>query len=198
MYAKTVTPILNVSDLSQSFDWFECFGWQKRWEYGESPDFGAVGSGAVEIFLCVDGQGGRGEDGVWVSIWVDDVDAVHAHCQERGLDVMRPPTDEEWNVREMLIQHPDGHVFRVSQAQFGDETELETALRESGPPLPIDRAEVPVRIEQRLAALLHDLAAHKHMSLSSCLEETLLHISNRWAVGWPAPTRIGPWSSSRP
>ena len=43
------------------------------------------------------------------------------------------------------------------------------------PPLEIERVDVPVRLERRLAALLHDLAAHKRMSLSSCLEETLLH-----------------------
>jgi len=35
--------------------------------------------------------------------------------------------------------------------------------------------EVPVRLEKRLAALLHDVAAHKRMTLNSCLEETLLH-----------------------
>ena len=35
--------------------------------------------------------------------------------------------------------------------------------------------DVPVRLEKRLAALLDDLAKHKRMSLSSCLEEILLH-----------------------
>jgi hypothetical protein len=34
---------------------------------------------------------------------------------------------------------------------------------------------VPVRLEKRLAALLLDLAEHKRMSVSSCLEEILLH-----------------------
>jgi hypothetical protein len=32
---------------------------------------------AHEIFLCAHGQVGRGEHGVWLSVWVDDVDAVH-------------------------------------------------------------------------------------------------------------------------
>ncbi len=32
-----------------------------------------------------------------------------------------------------------------------------------------------VRLESRLAALLEDLAEYKSMSLTSCLEETLLH-----------------------
>ena len=53
---------------------------------------GAVGSGRCEIFLCLDGQGGRGREGgtggggqgVWLSVWVDDVDAVHATCVGAG------------------------------------------------------------------------------------------------------------------
>ena len=46
-----------------------------------------------------------------MSIWVDDVDAVHRRCLEQGLDVTWPPTDMPWNVREMHVRHPDGHVF---------------------------------------------------------------------------------------
>ena len=44
-----------------------------------------------------------------------------------------------------------------------------------GPPVEIERVDVPVRLEKRLAALLADLAEHKRMSLSSCLEEILVH-----------------------
>ena len=53
--------------------------------------------------------------GVWISIFVDNVDEVHARCIEQGLDVTWPPTDMPWNVREAHIRHPDGHVFRISQ-----------------------------------------------------------------------------------
>ena len=48
-------------------------------------------------------------------------------------------------------------------------------LFNAGPPIKIERADVPVRLEKRLAALLQDLAKHKRMSVSSCLEEMLLH-----------------------
>jgi uncharacterized glyoxalase superfamily protein PhnB len=51
-----------------------------------------------------------------VSIWVTDVDAVHARCLAEGLEVTHPPTDEPWNVREFNVRHRDGHVFRVSHA----------------------------------------------------------------------------------
>ena len=131
MNAKGLTPILNVSDIQQSFDWFEKLGWKKGWDWGDPPTFGGVCSGKCEIFLCLDGQGGRGkgdqsstfgeeggesaDKGVWMSIWVDDVDEVHRHCLDQGIEIMWDPTDMPWNVREMHIRHPDGHVFRVSQ-----------------------------------------------------------------------------------
>jgi len=44
------------------------------------------------------------------------VDAVYQHCLTQGLEVTWPPTDEPWNVREMHVRHPDGHVFRISQS----------------------------------------------------------------------------------
>lgn len=131
MLAHGLTPILNVSDLEASFAWFEKLGWRKCWDWGDPPGFGAVSSGRCEIFLCHDGQGSRGrstlaatfgpdrndaaDKGVWMSVWVADVDAVHRECVAQGLEVTWPPTDMPWNVREMHVRHPDGHVFRISR-----------------------------------------------------------------------------------
>ena len=61
MQAHGVTPILNVSDLEASFAWFGKLGWSKLWDWGDPPSFGAVGSGACEIFLSQDKQGARAE-----------------------------------------------------------------------------------------------------------------------------------------
>ena len=132
MQAHRVNPILNVSNIRESFAWFEKLGWKKSWDWGDPPDFGGVCSGDCEIFLCLNGQGGRGkgsasmtfgpkgnqsgDKGAWMSIWVDDVDAIHQHCVAQGLDVTWPPKDMPWNVREMHVRHPDGHVFRISQS----------------------------------------------------------------------------------
>ena len=133
MTVKRINPILNVSNIIESFAWFEKFGWKKGWEWGHPVvTFGGVCSGQCEIFLCQGGQGGRGkganvatfgpqgdqdaDQGVWMSIWVDDVDAVHRECVEKGLDITWPPTDMPWGVRELHVRHPDGHVFRVSQS----------------------------------------------------------------------------------
>ena len=133
---ERVVPILNVSDIHESFAWFEKLGWRKGFEWkadasDDEPGFGSVEAAGYEIFLCRDGQGSRGrgtnqrtfgpdgdetaDKGAWMSIWVDDVDAVHERCVTEGLDITHPPTDEPWGVRECHVRHPDGHVFRISQ-----------------------------------------------------------------------------------
>lgn len=131
MDAHGITPILNVSDINASFAWFEKWGWKKRWDWGSPPTFGAVGSGTCQIFLCQGAQGGRGrgsntttfqkdgdeaaDKGVWMSVWVEDVDKVHEESIKADLEVMFPPTDMPWHVREMHVRHPDGHVFRIGR-----------------------------------------------------------------------------------
>lgn len=133
MNITAVTPILNVSDLDASFAWFAQLGWHKGWDWGEPASFGAVFVGDdIQLFLCLDAQGGRGrgdndrtfgaggderaDRGVWMSVFLDDVDALHERCASAGLDVTFPPTDMPWGVREMHVRHPDGHVFRLSQS----------------------------------------------------------------------------------
>ncbi|HET7609726.1 MAG TPA: bleomycin resistance family protein [Gammaproteobacteria bacterium] len=131
MKVHRLTPILNVSDIQESFEWFEKLGWKKAWDWGSPPTFGGVCCDDSEIFLCEGGQGGRGHTGlpmtfgpesdealeraVWMSMWVDDVDAVHRRCLEQGIEITWPPTNMPWGARELHVRHPDGHVFRVSK-----------------------------------------------------------------------------------
>jgi catechol 2,3-dioxygenase-like lactoylglutathione lyase family enzyme len=127
MKVEHLTPILSVSNIEESFAWFEKLGWKKGWDWGDPPTFGGVCSGESEIFLCQNGQGSRGgpmpqhlgdddTGGVWMSWFLPsraDVDAAYQLALEQGLIVTMPPTDEPWGVRECHIRHPDGHTFRV-------------------------------------------------------------------------------------
>ena len=76
---------------------------------------GAQGGRGKSDLPTTQGHGEAGDKGVWISVWVDDVDAIHQHCLAQAIEVTMPPTDEPWNVREMHIRHPDGHVFRISR-----------------------------------------------------------------------------------
>ena len=84
----------------------------------------AEGEGPM-IFVCRDGQGSRdprpctnphSDDygGVWMSWWVENVDEAFESARAAGVEVVRPPKNEPWGVREFLIRHPDGHYFRIS------------------------------------------------------------------------------------
>jgi catechol 2,3-dioxygenase-like lactoylglutathione lyase family enzyme len=139
MPVQNVTPILNVSSVTDSIAWFEKLGWRKgfTWPEGDAgPSFGSVCSEKAEVFLCRGAQGSRGTvtpkfagddetDGVWMSWWVAspaEVDAMHQIALGHGMIVTYPPTDEPWGVREFHLRHPDGHMFRVS-AGLGEEHE---------------------------------------------------------------------------
>jgi uncharacterized glyoxalase superfamily protein PhnB len=106
MAVQRVTPILNVSNIGESFAWFEALGWQRgfSWnqggmigegamaaaanEHGEAG-FGSVCSGKAAIFLCRGSQGSRGTlsprfpgddqtGGVWMSWWLESPADVDA------------------------------------------------------------------------------------------------------------------------
>lgn len=128
MNVQGLTPILNVSNIQESFAWFALLGWEEAWHWGEPPAFAAVRNGESQIFLCQGGQGSRGgampqhiggdeAGGVWMSWWLSspaEVDQAYEVATRHDLIVTMPPTDEPWGVREFHLRHPDGHTFRVS------------------------------------------------------------------------------------
>lgn len=132
MPVQNVTPILNVSSITESIAWFAKLGWRQGFVWCDQghkePSFGSVCSEKAEIFLCRGGQGSRGAvmpkfpgddaiDGVWMSWWMAspaEVDALHQTALGLGMTVTYPPTNEPWDVREFHLRHPDGHTFRVS------------------------------------------------------------------------------------
>lgn len=141
MAIKAITPILNVSNIGDSFQWFSTFGWTPSFAWNESglienhqPEndagpatFGAVVNGEVKLLLCLNAQGGRGrlpdgpddEDtgGVWMTWWVEtpqEVDHWYQLSQQQELTVSSIPEDKPWGIREFTLHHPDGHTFRVS------------------------------------------------------------------------------------
>lgn len=48
-----------------------------------------------------------------MAIEVEDVAAVHAEAERRGLRIVRPLTDEPWGIRRFFVEDPDGTVINV-------------------------------------------------------------------------------------
>lgn len=112
-----VTPILNVSNLRASMDYYvNQLGFSKRWDSGDPPTFGCVARDKVSIFLC---QGAQGGPGTWIMIFVQDVDALYADYKQRGAKVLAPPTNMPWQTREMHVEDPDSHRLRFGSDRTG-------------------------------------------------------------------------------
>ncbi len=84
-------------------------------EFGEGPTRGVVFFLGGD-FLEVSGLGTT-PPGPNLSLWlqVRDVDGAHRQLRDRGVDVLEPPTDEPWGLREMWIADPDGVRIAVVQ-----------------------------------------------------------------------------------
>lgn len=108
---EEAVPILNVKDLPASMDYYvQKLGFKKEWDWGEPPTFGCVRRGKVEIFLC---QGCQGQPGTWISIFMDDVDALYEEYRKSGAIILEEPKNYPWEVREMQVEDLDGHHFRM-------------------------------------------------------------------------------------
>ncbi|MCG8595000.1 MAG: ankyrin repeat domain-containing protein [Kiloniellales bacterium] len=114
---ESAVPILNVKNVPSSIAYYvEKLGFQKEWDWGTPPGFACVHRDDVRIFLCQDGQGAPG---MWISIFVHDVDALHEDYKRKGAIIRQAPTDFPWGVREMNVEDLDGHRLRLGSDATG-------------------------------------------------------------------------------
>jgi lactoylglutathione lyase len=50
-----------------------------------------------------------------LTIWVDDVDAVCAELQARGVAMLNGPVDRVWGQRTATFADPGGHIWEIAQ-----------------------------------------------------------------------------------
>jgi catechol 2,3-dioxygenase-like lactoylglutathione lyase family enzyme len=165
---------LTVSDVTAAADFYtKKLGFRLGFTWGDPPTMAGVNLGRVQMFLE---QGPPNPKGCSVYFVVGNADELYEFQRANGVEIVEPPQDKPYGLRDYMVR--DLHGYHLG---FGHH------LFNVGPPVKIERVNVPVRLEKRLAALLHDLAEHKHMSLSSCLEEILLHTNEPLGDGVASP-----------
>ena len=148
-------------------------GFKLDFTWGNPPTMAGVKLGKVQIFLE---KGTPGAGGASLYFVVGRADELFEFHRANGIEILQSPGDRHYGLRDYAVRDPDGHVLEFGHHLFND-----------GPPIKIERVDVAVRLEKRLAALLYDLAKHKRMSLSSCLEEILLHTNEPLGDGVASP-----------
>ena len=56
---------------------------------------------------------------MWMSVFMDDVDGLHEEYKRSGAIIRMPPTKMPWGTREMNVEDPDGHRFRMGSDATG-------------------------------------------------------------------------------
>jgi catechol 2,3-dioxygenase-like lactoylglutathione lyase family enzyme len=150
------TTIFRVRDIPASMRYFtEILGFEKAWDYG---DFASVKRDKAEIFLSTD----QGALGAWICLLVTNADALHDEVAAKGATIVMPLTDMEHGMREFWVRDPDGNVLRLGHVLHAKNFKVKR--------VPLD-----ARIEERMAAVLKDVAAATGRSVGEVLEETLAH-----------------------
>ena len=165
---------LAVSDIAAAVEFYtKKLGFWVAFAEGDPPTFAGVNLGDVQIFLR---RGTPCPDGGVVYFVVGDADELHDFHRANGVEIAQALDDRPYHIRDYTVRDLDGNYLC-----FGHR------LLNAGPPIEIERVDVPLRLEKRLAALLDDLAKHKRMSLSSCVEEILLHTNEPLGDGVASP-----------
>ena len=153
---------LDVSDIPTAVEFYsKKLGFTTAFTWGDPPTFAGVKLDKAQMFLR---KGTPDPKGCFVSFMVGDADALYEFHRAQGVEIVEPIEDREYGIRDYGVRDLHGYHLSFGHPVFN-----------SGPPIKIERVDVPVRLEKRLAALLEDLAKHKRMSVDSCLEEILLH-----------------------
>jgi catechol 2,3-dioxygenase-like lactoylglutathione lyase family enzyme len=122
---ERAVPILAVRNMAASIAYYvDKLGFQKKWEWGNPADFACVGRERVDLFLSLEPQGGPG---TWMSIFVQDIDALYETYKKTGAIIRKPPADYPWGAREMTIEDLDGHCFRMGGDGGGESRSDDTA-----------------------------------------------------------------------
>jgi catechol 2,3-dioxygenase-like lactoylglutathione lyase family enzyme len=165
---------LYVSDVLAAVDFYSNkLGFRLGFTWGDPPTMAGVNLGDAQIFLQ---QGTPNPQGCAVHFVIGDADELHEFQRANGAEIVEPPGDRPYGLRDYTVRDLHGHLLGFGHYVYS-----------VGPPIEIERVDVPVRLEERLAALLQDLAEHKRMSLTSCLEEILLHTCEPLGDGVASP-----------
>jgi catechol 2,3-dioxygenase-like lactoylglutathione lyase family enzyme len=153
---------LPVSNLAAAIEFYVTkLGFRLGFLWGEPAFFAGIALGEMEIFLKEDTPGPNSGAVVFM---VADSDALYEFHRANGVAVAEEIADREYGIRDYAVKDLYGYRLVFGHPIYG-----------VGPKIRVERVDVPVRLEKRLAGLLQDLAAHKRMTVGSCLEEILLH-----------------------
>ncbi len=170
-------PVLQASDVQAAVEFYtKKLGFELGFLWGDPATYAGVNLGKVQIFLQQDAPS---PNGVEVYFVVGNADDLHEYQSSQSVKMLCAPEDRPYGLRDYSVEDLNGYRLTFGHYAYN-----------AGPRVKIERVDVPLRLEKRLAALMQDLAERKHMSLTSCFEEILLHTCERLGDGVASPHTV--------
>ena len=136
-------PGLAVSDISTAVEFcVNKLGFQPAFTWGEPPTFAGVSLGKVQIFLAKGSPTPRSEAGA-VYFNIGEADQLYEFHRAKGVEIAQAIDDRPYGIRDYVVRDLYGYYLVFGHHLFN-----------GGPPVRIERVNLPVRLEKRLAALL--------------------------------------------
>jgi catechol 2,3-dioxygenase-like lactoylglutathione lyase family enzyme len=104
--------VMTVKNVLESMAYYrDKLGFDVAFEYGKPTYYVGLCSGEVSLHLVAASQTPRLPGNGAVSIFVDDVDAVHADLVKRGAKVLKEPKDYDYGLRDFDVADLDGNMI---------------------------------------------------------------------------------------
>lgn len=120
MKITSVSPILSVTDLANSIDFYRHdLGFDLAWSWGNPPDIAAVCRDGVEIML-IQRAGAKPPGASHISLVASDMDAYYARLVDAGIPIVVPIGDRPYGMRDFRIADPSGNELSFAQVIAGE------------------------------------------------------------------------------
>jgi catechol 2,3-dioxygenase-like lactoylglutathione lyase family enzyme len=104
--------VFTVKDVLASARYYrDKLGFDLAFEYGKPTYYVGLCSGGVSLHLVEAGRTPRQPGHGAVSIFVDDVDGLHAELQQRGARILKAPADYDYGLRDFDVADLDGNML---------------------------------------------------------------------------------------
>jgi len=106
------TTVFTVTNVMESLAYYrDKLGFDVAFEYGNPTFYIGLCSGEVTLHLISASQTPRQPGHGAVSIFVDDVDALHADLVKRGAKILKEPKDYDYGLRDFDVADLDGNMI---------------------------------------------------------------------------------------
>jgi catechol 2,3-dioxygenase-like lactoylglutathione lyase family enzyme len=106
------TTVMTVKNVLESLAYYrDKLGFDVAFEYGEPTFYIGLCSGEVTLHLIAAAKAPRPPGHGAVSIFVDDVDVLHAELVKRGAKVLKAPQDYDYGLRDFDVADLDGNMI---------------------------------------------------------------------------------------